>query len=96
MFLAVMLAAGGWLDDANNLSQKVVTTGKAAGTAAAVVFVLLAYVAKRTLGAVFAALIVAGLVLYGINHTDTLQTKTQQEIGMSVGAGAGGGGGGSR
>jgi hypothetical protein len=94
------LLATSWLDQLNSMSAAATTTGKAAGAAVAIVFILAAYAVKRTLGAVFAALVVAGLVLYGINNTDVLQKNTKDTLsGMSVpasaGSGAGGGGGGS-
>jgi hypothetical protein len=94
------LLATSWLDQLNAISTQATTTGKAAGAAVAIVFILAAYAVKRTLGAVFAALVVAGLVLYGINNTDTLQKNTKDTLsGMivpaSAGGGAGGGGGGS-
>ncbi len=82
-----------WLEQLNTLSQTATTTGKAAGAAVAVVFILAAYAVKRTLGAVFAALVVAGLVLYGINNTDVLQKNTKDTLsGMSTPATAGAGG----
>jgi len=97
---AIALLATSWIDQMNTLSASATTAGKAAGAAVAIVFILAAYAVKRTLGAVFASLVVAGLVLYGINNTDTLQKNTSDTLsGMSVpasaGGGAGGGGGGS-
>lgn len=96
----IHVLATSWLDQLNAISTQGMTVGKAAGATVAVVFILAAYAVKRTLGAVFAALVVAGLVLYGINNTDTLQKNTKDTLsGMSVpasaGGGAGGGGGGS-
>ncbi len=82
-----------WLEQLNTLAQTATTTGKAAGAAVAVVFILAAYAVKRTLGAVFAALVVAGLVLYGINNTDVLQKNTKDTLsGMSTPATSGTGG----
>lgn len=97
---AIALLATSWLDQLNSISTQGMTVGKAAGATVAVVFILAAYAVKRTLGAVFAALVVAGLVLYGINNTDVLQKNTKDTLsGMiapaSAGGGAGGGGGGS-
>lgn len=74
-----MLAAG-WIDDATRIANKAKLAGVTLGQAAAVVFVIFAYVMRRTLGAVFAAIIVAGLVLYGVSNVDRLKTKTEQEI----------------
>lgn len=95
---AVMLAVS-WLDQLQALSDQGMTVGKAAGATAAVIFIIVAYIAKRTLGAVFAALVVAGLVLYGVNNTDVLENNTNDTLsGMiapSAGNGAGGGGGGA-
>lgn len=79
MFTAALLAAG-WLDDFNNISKQVMTVGKASAAALVVVFMLVAYAAKRTIGAVIAAGIVGGLVLYVVNNTDMLRNKTQDTI----------------
>lgn len=79
MFAAALLAAG-WLDDFNNISKQVMSTGKASAAALVVVFMLVAYAAKRTVGAVIAAGIVGGLVLWVVNNTDILQKKTQDTI----------------
>lgn len=74
------LMVGGWLDDATRLSDKVQSTGKGVAVAAAIVFIVVAFVWKRTLGAVFAVCIVAGLVLWAVNSTSQLQDKTNTEI----------------
>lgn len=78
-FPGAMLAAG-WIDDATRIADKTKVAGVNVGYAAAVVFVIFAYIVRRTLGAVFAALIVAGLVLYGVSNVDRLQKKTEEEI----------------
>lgn len=74
---ALALFAASWLDDVQTFSTNVTATGKVAASAAAVVFVIVGYIARRTLGAVFAAIIVGGVVLYAVNHTDDLQKKTE-------------------
>lgn len=92
---AISVLAIGWLEQLNTISSQATAAGKAAGAAVAIVFILTAYAVKRTLGAVAAALVVAGLVLYGINHTDVLEKNTTDTLsGMSVPASAGGGAGG--
>lgn len=72
-----MLAAS-WLDDAQRLAEGVETTFKIIGAAVAVVFIVVALAVNRTLGAVLSMLLVAGVALYGVNHTDDLQNKTEQ------------------
>lgn len=107
MFAAVHILAVNYLDQLNTLANQAVTTGKAAGAAVAVIFIIVAYALRRTLGAVFAAVIVAGVALYAINHTSDLEKNTADTFGAAPAAtaqgmpapgwtsGGSGGGGGS-
>lgn len=107
MFAAVHVLAVNYLDQLNTLADQAVTTGKAAGAAVAVIFIIVAYALRRTLGAVFAAVIVAGVALYAINHTTDLEKNTADTFGAAPAAtqgmpapgwtngGSGGGGGGT-
>lgn len=85
MFTAAALLAAGWITDAQNIAKQIQSAGKVAGAAFAVVFMLVAYAVKRTLGAVFGALVVAGVVLYAINNTDMLKSKTEETINNTSG-----------
>lgn len=78
-----------WLDRLGELSQQAATTGKAAGAAIVIVFVIVAAVSSRfRLGAIIMAALCGGFMLYAINNTDDLETNTTdtfigtQEAGM--------------
>jgi hypothetical protein len=101
----VPMFAVSWLERLSALATEAETTGKAAGSAIVVVFVIVAAVSSRfRLGAIIMALIVGGVMLYGINNTDDLETNTSDTFiaglpapgyTVSAGGGAGGGGGGA-
>lgn len=71
------LLAVNWLDQVDKLSAHTLTSGKAIGNVAAIIFVLLTYARFQKLGPVLGAMVLAGLVLYSINNTDALQKNTK-------------------
>jgi hypothetical protein len=82
MGLVHTIGATSWFDSATNMANSASNTGKVIAIAGAIGSIVIAFIIKRTLGAVFAAAIVAGFVLWGVNNTQNLQDKTTTDVGM--------------
>lgn len=104
LFGSVMLAAN-WLDSTDTFITHASTTAKAAVALVAIVVIGAAFGRSKSLGAVLSIGLVAGLALFMVNNTKTLETNTKDTFitnaapaGMitpHVGGGIGGGGGGA-
>lgn len=105
---AVMLAVN-YFDRITQMASEAEASLKAVGVVVAIAIVLGALAISRRLGAVVAAIILAGVGLMAINNTSDLETNAKDTFiggakpagiimpfGGFAGGGAGGGGGGSR
>lgn len=78
-FVAV-LAAGGYTDVINGRVLEWQNMVKGAFNLGAIVVVGVTYFKTKALVATVGAMLLAGLVLWGVNSTDWFQTKTGEEI----------------
>lgn len=104
IFGSVMLAVN-WLDSTDTFITHASTTAKAGVALVAIAVIGLAFGKSRSLGAVLTMGLVAGLALFMVNNTKTLEKNTTDTFSTGaapagmitphVGGGIGGGGGGA-